>query len=495
MKNRFIKSSLLIIIICATHLAFAQVKFERIFGGTGYDNGSSVIQTYDTGYVVAGSTSSFGYGNTDMYIIKTNQNGIAKWQKTFGGINIDQAYSVSQTSDSGLVIAGYTNSFGHGGYDMYLIRTDKYGDTLWTKTYGGTDWDFAYSAQQTSDGGFILAGGTYSYGYGSQDVYLVKTNSSGDTLWTKTFGGIKDDGASCVKQTLDGGYIITGFTESFGEVHGDYYTIKTDNFGDTLWTKKLGFAGEDRASEIVPTSDGGYITSGVSENTAGGYNVSFLVKTNSLGDTLFTRKNGYPNDASSNTVCEANDGGYVWAGKLKIGTSYEVYLFKYNASGSYAFSFTLGSTKNEEATSIKQTNDHGYIVAANSNSFNNYLGDIYLFKTDSMGVSSGTISNYATGITQHSNNINTFTIYPNPTNNGKCIIGFSNELIKQNEDIKLNVYNSLGQVISSEIYKIKSSSVRNEIELNTSSMKSGLYFIEIIFDSNKITSKLIIENN
>src|ERR1035437_159631 len=140
-------------------LCQAQVKFEKVFGGLNEDYGLSVKQTFDKGYIIAGASSSYGAGNSDVYLMKLDSNGNFKWRNTFGGANVNWGYYVQQTTDSGYVIAGFTNSVGHGGYDMYLIRTNSIGDTLWTKTYGGTDWDFAYSVSQTSDGGFIVAGG------------------------------------------------------------------------------------------------------------------------------------------------------------------------------------------------------------------------------------------------------------------------------------------------------------------------------------------------
>ena len=170
MKN-FVKLIFFIFIICPSNYTIAQaVKFEKVYGGTGYDYGHSVAQTFDKGYVIAGATTSFGVGSTDAYILKTDSMGVVLWQKTFGGINIDQFYSIKETSDSGFVMAGFTNSEGNGGYDMYVVKTDKNGDSLWTKSFGGTNWDFAYSVEQTSDGGYIIAGATYSYGNGNTDI-------------------------------------------------------------------------------------------------------------------------------------------------------------------------------------------------------------------------------------------------------------------------------------------------------------------------------------
>jgi hypothetical protein len=169
-------------------------------------------------------------GYEDVYIIKTDASGDTLWTRTYGGTSDDAAYSVQQTSDGGYIVAGTTSSFGAGGEDVYLIKTDVAGDTLWAKTYGGIHNDDGYSIQQTSDGGFIVAGQTNSFGSGGYDVYLIKTNAYGDTLWTRTCGGADDDCGQSVQQTSDGGYVIAG--ETYSEAGGyDVYLIKTDDSG------------------------------------------------------------------------------------------------------------------------------------------------------------------------------------------------------------------------------------------------------------------------
>jgi hypothetical protein len=166
-------------------------------------------------------------GYYDFYLVKIDSLGDTLWTKTYGGSSSDRAYSVQQTADGGYVVAGYTSSFGTGLNDFYLVKTDSQGDTLWTRTYGGDGDDIARSVQQAADGGYVLAGSTESFGAGNSDFYLVKTDSQGDTLWTRTHGGSSHENANCAQQTTDGGYIVAGYSYSFGAGEYDFYLVKT----------------------------------------------------------------------------------------------------------------------------------------------------------------------------------------------------------------------------------------------------------------------------
>jgi hypothetical protein len=180
---------------------------------------------------VAGYTESFGAGWDDIFLLKTDASGNVIWAKTYGGTNWDRAYSVQQTSDGGYIVAGATGSFGAGGSDIFLLKTDANGNVIWAKTYGGTSLDEAYSVQQTSDGGYIVAGWTESFGAGGLDIFLIKTDANGNVQWAKTYGGTDWDRASSVQQTSDGGYIVAGYTWP-GASYSDVFLVKTDANGN-----------------------------------------------------------------------------------------------------------------------------------------------------------------------------------------------------------------------------------------------------------------------
>jgi len=262
------------------------ITWEKTFGGTSQDVANSVQETSDGGYIIAGSTRSFGAVGGDVYLIKTDAQGGELWSKTFGGTEGEFANSVQETSDGGYIIAGGTESFGTVGRNVYLIKTDAQGQELWSQTFGGTSLDEASSVQETSDGGYIIAGVTFSFGAGGLDVYLIKTDAQGQELWSQTFGGTSFDFALSVQETSDGGYIIAGATDfDFSGAVGDVYLIKTDAQGQELWSQTFGGTGLDLGYSVQETSDGGYIIAGETSSFGAGNTDVYLIKTDAQGNT------------------------------------------------------------------------------------------------------------------------------------------------------------------------------------------------------------------
>ena len=294
--------NLILTLIITLPLTLWGQGWEQTYGGTDNDYGTSVKQTIDGGYIITGYTSSFGNGgdgdfnNRDMWLIKTDVNGNELWSQTYGGIKEDLGNCVQLTQDGGFIITGYTSSFGNFvDSDVYLVKTDFNGNELWSQTFGETgdsDGDYGYYIQQTQDGGYIITGTTWSneISSGSSDVYLIKTDGSGNELWTKTFGGSLIEGGRSVQQTQDGGYIISGTTWSNEISSGgiDVWLIKTDGDGNELWTKTFGGIEGDGGNSVQQTTDGGYVITGYTSSFGNGGQDVYLIKTDSEGNVETT---------------------------------------------------------------------------------------------------------------------------------------------------------------------------------------------------------------
>jgi hypothetical protein len=363
------------------------ITFQKTYGGAYYDYGYSVQQTTDGGYVITGYTLSY-MGDNDVYLIKTTATGDTLWTKTYGDGDDDVGYSVQQTSDGGFIITGSTFSFETGKSDVYSIKTTATGDAVWTKTYGGNDDEWSYSVQQTSDGGFIIAGETSFFGAGNRDLYLIKTTATGDTLWTKTYGGTGYDYGYSVQQTTDGGFIVAGATSSFGAGNRDLYLVKTTATGDTLWTKTYGGTGYDYGYSVQQTSDGGFIIAGETSSFGAGNRDLYLVKTTVTGDALWTKTFGGTGYDYGYSVQQTTDGGFIITGETSSfgAGNRDLYLVKTTATGDALWTKTFGGTQNDYGKSVQQTSDGGYIITGTTLSFGTGGVDLYLIKTDENGI-------------------------------------------------------------------------------------------------------------
>ena len=319
---------------CLASIASAQSSWWRTYGDSLADNGHAVRQTADGGYIIGGSTASFGAGVTDVYLVKTDASGMVSWTKTFGGSGYDEGRSVLQTSDSGYVVVGQTASIGAGSSDVYLIKTDAQGSLQWTpKTFGGPQMDVGRSIQRTADGGYIIAGYTQSPG-GPYDVYLIKTDADGGTSWTRTYGGSDDDGGLSVQQTQDGGYIIAGYTRSSGAGMADVYLVRTDSTGDSLWTKTFGGIDNDDGASVQLTLDGGYIVAGSTRSTSTGSFDLYLIKTDDLGAREWVKILGGQGDEFGWSVYRTRHEYIITGSTSSYGAGQsDVYLIKTDANG------------------------------------------------------------------------------------------------------------------------------------------------------------------
>lgn len=249
---------------------------SHTYGGAGNDYFYAMVQTSD-GFALAGSTDSFGNW-TDVYLVKTDFLGNMQWSKHYGGTSWDEANAVIQTSDGGYALAGQTFSYGAGENDFYLVKTDAAGNMQWNKTYGGPSFDRAYSLVQTSDNGYALAGYTRSFSNDPSDFWLVKTDSNGEFQWARSYGGAGIEGANSLIKTSDGGFAMAGYTTSFGARLFDFYLVKTDGSGISQWSKTIGGSGDDEAYSVIQTDDGGYVMVGNADCGASLGTFPYLVK-------------------------------------------------------------------------------------------------------------------------------------------------------------------------------------------------------------------------
>ncbi len=265
--------------------------WTRTIGTDGEDLGWYVEQTSDQGYIITGKI------NDMIGLIKTDEHGDTIWTKTYG---TGEGHYVQQTDDEGYIMIG----------PLVFIKTDENGDTLWTKTFGSSI--YYESGQQTSDRGYILTG----RGPGNAtDVILRKTDLDGNTIWTKTYGGSADEwGGYCVRQTSDQGYIITGMTGSFGAGNYDVWLIKTDENGDTVWTKTFGGSGYEYSSFVRQTADGGFIITGGTESFGSGGSDIWIIKTYANGDTAWTKTVGGADNEYGLSVQQTSNGRYIVVG-------------------------------------------------------------------------------------------------------------------------------------------------------------------------------------
>lgn len=362
----------------------AQITFQRTYGGTGDDCGCSVQQTADGGYIIAGETWSLGAGSGDVYLIKTNAAGDTQWTRTFGGAEYDVAYSVQQTLDGGYIIAG-ADSFPPYGTGVYLVKTDANGGALWTRTIGeGGDY-CAYSVRQTRDGGYIITGLECMDESTMANVLLVKTDANGDTLWTRIFFGTGwDDYGSSVQQTTDGGYVIAGANSTR---LGDVYLIKTDASGDTLWTRTYGGDSSDVAEDVRQTADGGYVIAGSTRSYGAGAGDLYLIRTDADGNMLWSGAYGGTSLDFGSSALQVDDGTYAIAGvTASFGAGgRDFYLIKTDADGDTLWTRTFGGDSDDFASSFQRTADGGYIIAGDTRSFGAGGSDVFLVKTDSLG--------------------------------------------------------------------------------------------------------------
>jgi hypothetical protein len=339
------------------------------YGGVDDDWASSVVETSDGGYALAGASCSFSVSSlADSYLVKTDASGIMQWNRTYGEGYDDGFASIVQTSDGGYAMAGYAAGTTDDGY---FVKTDSSGNTQWSRIFRGSGDEFLNCVVQTGDGGYALAGQTDSFSGGLfYDAYLIKMDSSGKTQWSKTYGGPWDDVASSVVQTSDGGYVLAGSCSFAAGVHGSWL-VKTDSAGNHLWNKTYGGGS---ASSVILTNDGGYALAGGNR----------LIKTDGSGNVQWNRTYGGMDYVGVRSIIQTGDGGYALTGTTRCfgADNSDAWLAKTDGSGNTQWRKTYGGTQDEYIGSVVQTSDGGYALAGRTISFGSGDEDFYLVKTE-----------------------------------------------------------------------------------------------------------------
>jgi hypothetical protein len=434
----YINSCLISILMVLVFSGYAYaVEWAKVYGGIKNDMAYAIQQTADGGYVVAGSTESFGAGSADIWILKLDGNGSAVWQKTYGGGGNEYPYlsSVNQTEDGGYVVSGYTESFGAGNRDIWILKLDSNGETAWQKTYGDAGHDYATSVQQTTDGGYVISGHKGSGG-ASEDGLIQKINANGDVIWQKTYAGSDEDYPILVQQTTDNGYIMAGYTMSFGAGNRDSWILKLDADGNTMWQKTYGGSNDDRAYSINQTTDGGYIVAGQTSSFGASGVESWILKLDSNGDTVWQKSYGGAGNDYALSVQQTADSGYIVAGQTSsFGASgYDSWILKLDNNGNSIWQKRYGGAGNDLAYSVQQTTDGGYIVAGSTQSFGAGGYDFWILKLDG----NGNINN-CSSIGMNSTNatiVNTNAIPLSP-----LLVGLSTNVTTQNTGVTGSVPN------------------------------------------------------
>ncbi|MEF3245435.1 MAG: copper amine oxidase N-terminal domain-containing protein, partial [Caldisericaceae bacterium] len=300
----------------------------------------SIQKTLDSGYIVCGKTSSFGAGGDDIFVLKLNSNGNVLWAKTYGKVGDEASYSIEQTADSGYIIAGQTSSFGAGGWDILILKLDQNGNISWAKTYGGKSDDYASSIQKTLDSGYIVSGVTSSYGAGGLDYLVLKLDSNGSVSWAKTYGGDNIDWSYSLQRVVDGGYIVIG-KSSFNCVCGkDILALKIDFNGNILWAKTFGSEYDESANSIQQIADSGYIIAGQTSSFGAGGDDVLILKLDSSGNISWAKTFGSEGNESLNSIQQTTDSGYIACGQTSsfgVG-GWDILLLKLDQNGNISCS-------------------------------------------------------------------------------------------------------------------------------------------------------------
>ncbi len=430
---------LILILVLFPIIIFAQnppdTLWTKTFGGDQDEIARSIQVTNDGGYIIVGTIGPFN--DSDIILTKTDSDGNVTWEHTFDNQLRDRGNSVIQTLDGGFIVAGLT-LIDDSNDEVWIIKTDQNGDITWENTYGGENNEFATSIIQIVDGSFIIAGITSSYGSGLIDMWLFKIDLDGNLIWDYTFGGTANEGAISLRQTLDGGFVIVGWTEIDGS-DIDVLLVKTDQNGVLMWESTFDITDVERGNSVLQTEDGGYIISGYTELAGTSNADALLIKVDQDGELEWSNSYGGSEDENAWDLLLTDNNEYIMVGSTgSFGAGNDdTWIVKTDGSGELIWDITFGGSEEDGAYSIQNINENGYIIAGFSEVYGAGNKDVYLIRLGSeVGANDYLFPNVSDQNYQLSNHPNPF----NPT----TTFSFS---ISNESEVDISIYNIKGQKV------------------------------------------------
>lgn len=459
------------------------VSFNKAYGNNDYDHGLSIVQLLDSSYVVAGATSSFGSGNTDALLMGIGKEGDLMWQRTFGQEQIEWAQDVVLSSDNFLFTTGYTNDSQGNGYNVLLIKTETDGSHIWTRQYGGSDWDFGYSLIESSDGNIIIAGETYSNSNGENDGYVIKVDAeNGDILWEQNFGGSGNDAFYDLVEDLSNGIWFVGYSES-NNVNS--HLSRTDLTGSLLFETEFDFQVISECSSIDVDQNGDLICSFNYWRNNNEDSISVAAKKIALnGEVIWEHDHGeIDRKRQATNILSRTDNSFILTSNYTQG-NFNVNWWPFTEAGWFISQSAItefGSIEDDEFFNTQSTNDHGIVHVGTTNSWGYGTSSIWVVKQDSLMIAPGTAEDiYVTSIKQPINNY-THLIYPNPSSDHIMIDVPSNI-----ELLEYSIIDNSGKLVQMGLFNS---------EIDISQLKTGIHLLVLRSQSNFYVSQTFVKQN
>ncbi len=353
----------------------------KSFGGSSWDKAHAVAIADNGDIIVAGDTKSFGAGG-DVWVLRLDPNGNIKWQKIFGGVWNDSVFDVAIADNGDIIVAGGTNSFGDGLGDVWVLRLDSNGNIKWQKTFGGSSWDEAYAVAIADNGDIIVAGGTNSFGAGGYDVWVLRLDSNGNIKWQKTFGGVRYDWVFDVAIADNGDIIIAGYTGSFSDgLDDDVWVLRLDSNGNIKWQKTFGRIRWDGAYTVAIADNGDIIVAGYTVLLSTGYDDVWVLRLDPNGNIKWQKTFGGYYDDWTWAVAIADNGDIIIAGDTKsFGAGGNAWVLRLDSNGNIKWQKTFGGSSWDEAYAVAIADNGDIIVAGDTKSFGAGDYDVWVMK-------------------------------------------------------------------------------------------------------------------